>query len=304
MTKSIYTYGEFIQNISVVIPQTLHHYTRLTTVEKIFLQTSSYWYASSFDGMNDLAEANRYGEKRKSTFAMCFSSGRRERIPMWYMYAGITGKGARISLNKKAFSDFYDNINIVYPVSNGKVNYERAFEKGVDFETESGYVYYCDFNDEDLITKVKYKSDEYTIDDSREEELKFLENNFFVKNHEWEYENEYRIVFKMLKPLPENIEKIAVPIDGIKNKILLTVGPEFNQNPPILSDAIKQEFGDRIKHSRLKIKMDMLSRNKESFLAMPMSDFESDEISMMCDRIHNEGFCKHIDMEQKELTHV
>lgn len=303
--ETIYTYREFLQNISADIPDTeFNHYTKLETIEKIFSSTSSYWHVSSLRSMNDRMEADRYGNKSNSTFAMCFSCGASERIPMWYMYAGIGGAGARISFNKQAFSNFCNSIDVVYPIINKKTDCTNALKKGVDFDIECGYVCYCNFDNENRIDKIKHKSRRYIIKDSKMEEDAFFKDRFFIKNYEWEYENEYRIVFKMLKPLPEGIEKIAVPIDGIKNRISLTVGPEFSQNPPTLSGAIKQEFGDRIKHSRLKIKMDMLNRNKESFLAMPMSDFESGEISKMCDRIHNEGFCKHIDMEQKELTHV
>ena len=291
------TYREFLQNISVGIPDTVfNHYTRLGTIEKMFSSTTSYWHVSSLRSMNDRMEADRYGDKSDSTFAMCFSCGTSERIPMWYMYAGIGGAGARISFNKQAFSNFCNSIDVVYTIINKKPDCTNALKKGVDFDIEYGYVCYCNFDNENRIDKI--------IKDSKEEEDAFLKNRFFIKNYEWEYENEYRIVFKMLNPLPENIEKIAIPIDGIKNRISLTVGPEFSQNPTVLSGAIKQEFGDRIKHSGLRIKMDMLSRNKESFLAMPMSDFENDEISTMCDRIHNEGFCKHIDIEQKELSHV
>lgn len=292
--ESIYTYREFMQNISTDIPDTeFNHYTRLGIIEKMFLSPTSYWHVSSLRSMNDRMEANRYKDKSDLTFAMCFSCGASERIPMWYMYAGIDGAGAKISFNKRAFSILCNCIDVVYPIINKKVDCTNALKRGVDFDIEDGYVCYCDFDDKNRIYKIKYKGRKYIIEDSQAEEKSFLKDRFFIKNYEWEYENEYRIVFKMLKPLPKYSDKIAVPIDEVKSRISLTVGPEFSPNSTDLSDAIIQKFGDRIKYSNLKIKMNMLSRNKESFLTMPISDFESKEISEICDKIYNEKLCKH-----------
>lgn len=306
-----YTYSEFSQVISngssKIADTNFNHYTKLSTVKKIF--SNKFWYISSFQSMNDLAEAERYGDKKSSTFAMCFSCGKAERIPMWYMYAGIDGKGAMISFTKNAFSSFIKQIETVYPVKNNKPDLNMPLIRGKDFEIEYGYVYYCDF-DNDRITNIKYKRNKYKISDSQEAELKFREDNFFIKNYEWEYENEYRIVFKMLTPLQDGVEKLAVKLTDSLGDISLTEGPELSPNSDSFSsfsEELMKEFLGRIKKSTLKIKMDMLSRNKESFFDIPVEGFESTEIVRMCKNIQEAKLClpsKKQTGDIKELSHV
>ena len=304
-----YTYSEFGQAISNglgKIPDTkfFNHYTKLSTVKKIF--SNKFWYISSFQSMNDLAEAERYGDEKSSTFAMCFSCGEAERIPMWYMYAGIDGKGAMISFTKNAFSDFIKQIETVYPVKNDKPDLNMPLIRGKDFEIEYGYVYYCNF-DNDRITNIKYKRSNYKISDSQEAELKFREDNFFIKNNEWEYENEYRIVFKMLTPLQDGVEKLAVKLTDSLEDVSLTEGPEFSPNSDSFPEELMKKFLGRIKKSTLKIKMDMLSRNKKSFFDLPVESFERTEIEKMCKNIQDAKRCP-LSVKRpgdiKELSHV
>lgn len=266
----------------------------------------NFWHISSFQNMNDLAEAERYGNEKSSTFAMCFSCGTTERIPMWYMYAGIDGKGARISFTKNTFNGFIKRIEAVYPVKNNKPDLNMPLIRGKDFEIEYGYVYYCDF-DNDRITKIKYKQNKYKILDSKEAELKFREDNFFIKNYEWEYENEYRIVFKMLTPLQDGVEKLAVPLTGSLRGVFLTEGPELSPNSCTFSVDLMKKFLGRIKKSTLKIRMNMLSRNKKSFFGLPVEGFESTEIEKMCKNIQEAKLCLLSEKQTgdiKELSHV
>ena len=266
----------------------------------------NFWHISSFQSMNDLAEAERYGNEKSSTFAMCFSCGETERIPMWYMYAGIDGKGARISFTKNAFNGFIKQIDAVYPLKDNKPDLNRPLIRGKDFEIEYGYVYYCDF-DNDRITKIKYRRSKYIISDLQEAERNFREDNFFIKNYEWEYENEYRIVFKMLTPLQDGVEKLAVPLTGSLRGVFLTEGPELSPNSCTFSVDLIKKFLGRIKKSTLKIRMNMLSRNKKSFLDIPVEGFESTEIEKMCKNIQEAKLCLLSEKQTgdiKELSHV
>lgn len=306
--EKIYTYDEFKEEIPTEIPDTLfNHYTRLSVIEKIFSVHPQYWHISSLKGMNDISEAERYGDNSNSIFAMCFSCGKSERIPMWYMYSGIEGNGVRISFSKEIFSDFINCIDVVYPIIDGEPQIEKSLKRDTDFVIEHRYIFYCDFDNQKRITKIKYKGRKYEISKSDPNITSFLQDNYFIKDYEWEYENEYRIIFRMLKPLPKEINRIAVPINDISKRIEITKGPEFSPNAIDFSKPIKHFFEGRINESSLKIKMDMLSRNKESFLHMPMSNFTQYEVDLLCRKIAEGNFCKHTKGEksaEREYLHV
>ena len=46
--------------------------------------------------MNDLREADLHGAEKEDIFVQCFCNSDTEKIPMWYLYGGIVGRGASI----------------------------------------------------------------------------------------------------------------------------------------------------------------------------------------------------------------
>jgi hypothetical protein len=92
----------------------------------------------------------------------------------------------------------------------------------------------------------------------------FKEDNYFIKDYPWNYENEFRIIFIFKK---QPADRIAVYFD--KNKLRqglsVTLAPNtsnFEEEKLVLSEkcGIKS---DKIKKSELDINMNLLSRNRD-----------------------------------------
>lgn len=73
------------------------HYTSVKVVDSI-LEKQGFWI-SCVAGFNDTCDSGQFGEA-KYCYSLCFSTGIHENLALWYLYAGIGGKGARISLTK------------------------------------------------------------------------------------------------------------------------------------------------------------------------------------------------------------
>lgn len=74
------------------------HYTSVKVADSI-LKNREFWI-SCVAGFNDTCDSEQFGEKQKYYYSLCFSTGIHENLALWYLYAGIGGKGVRISLTK------------------------------------------------------------------------------------------------------------------------------------------------------------------------------------------------------------
>ena len=70
------------------------HYSSISKVDNIL--SSECMWLSPLDRFNDLKESESAGSN-PNLFGLCFSAMFSENLPMWYLYGGLTGKGARIT---------------------------------------------------------------------------------------------------------------------------------------------------------------------------------------------------------------
>ena len=79
-----------------------YHYTSLENANKI-LTSNKLWLTSLSEFANDLVEREAYKGIGRRCFSACFSTGTSENLPLWYLYSGADGRGARIGFNKRCF---------------------------------------------------------------------------------------------------------------------------------------------------------------------------------------------------------
>ena len=63
--------------------------------------------------MNDLHEVELHNDEKDNIFVQCFCNSPNEKIPMWYLYGGITGKGASIGFTPGVMQAYIKSINHV-----------------------------------------------------------------------------------------------------------------------------------------------------------------------------------------------
>ncbi len=233
------------------------HYTTVGAMDNILLKEE--FHFSNYENLNDLHE-RCYIEKNNRIFIGCFCSGNTERIPLWYLYSGIDGHGCRFRFTESKMRMFLSNIKTVYPVINGESDRSKPIEIGKDADIFCGWVYYVKSD-----KTVKFKGKKYLVSDiDKIKDDKIL--RYFIKDYEWEYEREFRILI-MLHDNKNCDIKIAVPMDISTISILFApeAGDDFREQSLHLPGFTKYTY-NLCSKSKLGINMNLAKHNKDAFL--------------------------------------
>ena len=253
---------------------TFWQYTNADAICKI-LEGSCFWISNISD-MNDMREADLHAAEKEYVFIQCFCNSDTEKIPMWYLYGGIIGRGASIGFTPGVMMNYIRSIKYVTELvedSNGDFVLGDKLFIGTDFELQTGWVFYTDDNrDEDgkaeknLTVRVNYLNKFVNIPNGEE----FYKDNYFVKTYPWEYEKEFRLVF--INKTGRKIQKIRVDIPEEfrlrkDRKIKVRLAPEVRSDKDFEDYRNKilvagKEYQVSVTKSKLKINMDLLRKNK------------------------------------------
>lgn len=221
---------------------------------------------------------------RKKCIFFCLCNSETEKIPMWYLYGRIDGKGASIGFTPGKMKTFIESIKTVSVV--GQEN--TKLEKDKDFDLKYGLVFYRKLGEK----VVKYKNEFFTVDDIET----FEKNNYFIKDYPWEYEKEFRIVIINKTDRTYDRLKIDIPIECFKT-LKIRVAPEVGDTE--LTEFIKENKGFQeylqtsVLKSSLKINMSLLKRNVEEFIKY-IPNLDKDKAKQICQNIQkiNDFICK------------
>jgi hypothetical protein len=156
-------------NVKNIAGQPFCYYTSVKALDKIL--KSEYIYLNSICNMNDISEYNLHKRNAKNVFIFCLCNSESEKIPMWYLYGGILGNGARIKFTPGVLRDLHNAIKFVYPVNGNVVDENTPLKIGEDFELRCGWVYYQKSD-----RSIKYRQKWYVADN---DDL-FVEDNYFI----------------------------------------------------------------------------------------------------------------------------
>ena len=114
---------------------TFWYYTTLETA-KLILKNKCF-YVNNLTNMNDKAEADNHKMTANSIYALCFCNSKSEKIPMWYLYSGLTGRGVSIGITPAVMLEFIRSIENVQGV-----NDNAQYLRNKDFDLSAAWVYY------------------------------------------------------------------------------------------------------------------------------------------------------------------
>ena len=255
------------------------YYTRLSTADLI-LDGKTFWVSNICD-MNDLDELELHKREKEKIYALCFCNSESEKIPMWYLYSGIAGKGAALGLTPGSMLTFLRSLDEVTGVKEDGTRDEHL-RIGKDIELHFGWVYYQKQQEPNHIL---YRNKWYGVSDISS----FKKGNYFIKNYPWEYEKEFRLVF--INRTKTTYKRLIVSIpDKLDNKIKLRLAPELKTSELKKNKQLK--YFSKIPEtelmlSKLKIQMNLFNRNKESF-----AEYLNEEFAKKRPDITSEMLCK------------
>ena len=271
------------------IDKNFYHYTTVDSVNKILSSDgfgNHFIFVRNIATMNDLNEAELHKSDGNRIHSFCTCCTKHEKIPLWYLYSGICGNGARLGFTPGKMIKFLNSIKIVYPVENGKANYSNTLKINEDFELFCGWVYYL----MDGNNRVMHKNTFYAVEEMDEETIK---RSFFIKNYPWEYEREFRII--IINKTDTVFERIALTLPSeLIPTLEIMSAPEYTfteeEKKRYVSFGIKPE---KIKKSKLNINMDLLRNNREHILGQMDKWCDEDHCSNVCTYVRSKKKCTH-----------
>lgn len=275
------------ENLEISSSYTFWNYTSIGNLNDIL--KSGYFFASNLAIMNDKNEKELHPNNSESVHALCFCNSNTEKIPMWYLYGGITGKGCALGVTPAKMRDWIRMIKEVYVVveedGEKKPDHKQALSVGKDVSLECGWVFYRKGKSE-----IFYRNKWHRIAEKDYDE--FENDNFFIKDYPWEYEREFRILIK--NKTGKNHDRLAIKIpEKIYPSLKLRLAPElteekFQSEVKDLEGFQKFFISSKAKESDLKISMDLLNRNKER-----IHKYVEEHASDICKVIREAFKCTH-----------
>lgn len=234
------------------------HYTTLSTADKILNSESI--HVGLMANMNDLDETELHAVDAARVYSVCFCNSNTEKIPMWYLYAGISGKGAAVGLTPSVMKMLIDSLDTVYAYKNKDDKKGIPLTKGKDFDLEYGWVFY---RKKEQPSQVMYKRQWYALTDP----MAFETNNYFIKSYPWEYEKEFRIVIHNKTDVCYDHFALKFS-EKIYKKLKVKLAPEQKKiTAEQLSDlkGFQKYLLTKLEKSALNINMNLCKRNLEGF---------------------------------------
>ena len=214
----------------------LHHYTTAKIVD-IILGNKAFWLSCP-SRFNDGKDRDSFGkdDELKRYYTLCLSAEQRESLPLWYLYSGIDGQGARISLSKKDFKRaILKSKYFLYEREENSLNQEVCeLIPGVNMTIKTrDILYYRDIRNRD-VAELKYNNK--TLCSFSRDELKKYQSKYlgFFKKSIWNYEKEVRVLITLSNDLFNGLDKrkdYVVVMDfenaEIYNQLHIKLAPEI-----------------------------------------------------------------------------
>lgn len=252
------------------------YYTNLYTANLILENKSV--HISNISIMNDIDEAVLHSKDKEFIHCFCLCNSNTEKIPMWYLYSGITGQGVSLGFTPSTMLKLIESIETVTTIDK-----KVTLKKDVDFDLDYGWIFYRKKEDP---TKVMFKSKWYSLKDPEN----FESNNFFIKSYPWEYEKEFRIIIR--NKTNQKYDKLVLNISEVYEKIKIKLAPELSNDQfleLLFSHGLKGflKFFDRtLQKSKLSINMNLCERNFKVFLNYIKEDrYSNIKYNEICDAI-------------------
>lgn len=233
--------GDFNEIVAMIrkagaIHKSYSHYTSLASLLPLIRNRQWWLTRATSPQFDDLIESRKYGNKKelKNLYFASFSYQQAESAAMWRLYSDCDEYAVRVTLNKNAISSWLRALNrqgscaCAHPVKDGQVNQNCCIPIQDAYVCD---VLYASVSEEEDSTQSRAKSlcwnDRFSkaIEDLVHKK-KTSAANGILKDYEWRFEYESRLVVKIAVDANEDCDRIAVDIpDDVLAKMKFTRSP-------------------------------------------------------------------------------
>ena len=261
-------------------PNRYYHYTSLENIEHIFKDKR--FRISNVSRFNDKIDCMQFGEPINLYYSLCFSVGKRENLPLWYLYSGVDGRGGRLGFTSSAIRELCDSAIFTlceYDYDNPTTEFPTIpLKPSVDFELNIRDVLYANFDNEEHTSELRYSNLVNNIISSEEVRKYLAAHPGFWKSLIWSYEKETRLNIKLLGDKARLVtadakKKYAIFMEipsVIWSRMTLDLAPENDdmdkvlQEYPYINKFQKENKAVAYSKHKGEIKMKLHSENKKT----------------------------------------
>ena len=229
------------------------HYTDLNAVDGI-LENKGFWL-SNVSRFNDTMDTEQFGAGPQPFFSLCFSTGIHENLPLWYLYSGVDGRGARIQLTSVGIRDLIQNGSF----SLCRINVEHKAEQimplkhGETMDLSFRDVIYAQPPDKEGTYALKYNTMTNYQLTAEEFEAYRSKHMGFCKGLIWFYEKETRLLVRLkgvaeaewkqrIQATPQEDLRVVLSFDeSLYKRIKITLAPNISREE--IEPALKGKDG-------------------------------------------------------------
>lgn len=208
-----------------------YHYTTLEAINGILDKRT--FRISNVSRFNDRAELKTFSNPQYA-FSLCFSTGLNENLPLWYLYAGLTGGGGRIGFTANAINHLIESSSFELfecDENNNPIDLLVELKNGISMNLKFQDVLYYGSKSQQKLDLKNNTMTNYLIPLSEKDDL---ERNYqgFLKSLIWYYEKETRLLIEIIGEatrmiVPERKYCVVMHFDEKTYKsVRLTFAPE------------------------------------------------------------------------------
>lgn len=228
------------------------HYTNLDAVNEI-LKNKGFWL-SNVGGFNDTVDTEQFGAGPQPFFALCFSTGIHENLPLWYLYSGVDGRGARIQFTPVGIRDLLrDGSFSLCRIREHQAEQIMPLERGETMDLSFQDVIYAQPSDKEGMYALKYNTMTNYRLTAEEFEAYRSKHVGFCKGLIWFYEKETRLLVRVkgaaeaewrqrIQATPQENLRVVFSFDeSLYKRIKITLAPNISREE--IEPALKGKDG-------------------------------------------------------------
>lgn len=226
-----------------------YHYSSIDAIDNILKEKAI--RVSSMTTSNDITEHRCFGADTYTKFQLCFSTGTTENLPLWFLYAGVNGTGARIDFPKSTIQDFMNPTNMHLSLCDSSTN-ELITDLKIGKNCRIQFLDVIYREKEGCAYRVKYNNRMFTKLPATEFGNYEQSHRGFIKDIIWFYEKETRLIvdvrpdlldrslfFDAMETAPYYL-RLSIP-DDVYQKISITLSPQYTNESTETAVALAKE---------------------------------------------------------------